>query len=320
RWLLYTITTAVGIYLHVFVALAPVAHVLALLLIRRKEVPWGNLAISAAIGLILVAPILAFLMRPDIEYGTWIEYRGLRAIPSMFYFLGGQNYVLLLSYFMASSIAVLWLGWEYYQQRGLRRLWPLALVVSLLFVPIVVAFLGSMIKPMFVNRYLLYCLPPLTLVVALGLTYVKARVLSLGLLALILVSSVSSLYSYYESEKSDWRGVVQYIASHASPDDAVLFYAGYSRLVYDYYTRQLPAEPTPEVVFPVDGLHDPDGPPPDGLLTRLSAQHARTWLVLHHDQLSHPGISEDIQNTLSAGYREVEEQRFTGIRVVRYKR
>jgi mannosyltransferase len=320
RWLLYTATTVVGVYLHVFVALVPVAHLAALLLVRRREVPWRHLTISAVLGLIMVAPILAFMMRPDMGYGTWIEYRGLRGLLSMFYFLSGQNYVLLAGYFVLSSIAALGLGWAYYRQGGIRRLWPLALVVSLLLVPILVAFLASTVKPVFVNRYLLYCLPALTLLVALGLTHARPAILSLGLLAIILTGSVLSLYGYHESEKSDWRRATEYLATVTSPHDAVLFYAGYSRLGYDYYSSRLPAKPSPRIVFPVEGVHDPDGPPPDGLVAALPAQHAQTWLVLHHDQLGQPGASEKIHGILAEGYPQVEERLFTGIRIVRYRR
>jgi mannosyltransferase len=322
RWLLYAILIIIGMYVHLFMLLLPVAHLVSFLVIR-KEVPWRHLVISATVGVILITPLLARFTRLDMEYSNWITPRGLRGVASLFYSFAAQNPGLLASYFLACCVAVLGVGREYYQYRNFRRLWPFALLALLLFLPIALVVVAENIKPLFVNKYLLFCLPPLTLVVALGLTRLRPPFLSMGLLALILALSVSSLPSYYRADKEEWRGVTQYLVTYASPADAVLFYAGYTRMGYDYYLARFATGPTPEVVFPIDGLHDPDGPPPDGLVDSLSSRYGNTWLVLSHDQFSHLGmdiISEDIQARLAAGYNAVEEHRFKRVRVVRYRR
>jgi hypothetical protein len=148
----------------------------------------------------------------------------------------------------------------------------------------------------------------------LGLAQMRPPVLAGGLLALIAGLSALTLHEYYQSEKEDWRSVAQHMAAEAGPDDAVLFYAGFVEIPYEFYMERRTDGPAPQTRSQV--RPESNGSLPEGLVEQVRFTHETVWLVLSH--ASNGQVTDELRATLSQGYETVEETEFTKIQVVQY--
>jgi mannosyltransferase len=141
-----------------------------------------------------------------------------------------------------------------------------------LLVPLALVALISIVQPLFHSRFLQITLPFCLLLVAAGLMRLPRRWVGAGLLAITVLASALSLRAVYATPVrylEDWRAAVDYLATHADPEDAVAFRGGQGWHAYWYYY---------------------DGPPlhrvslqPEEELDDLSAKAAgsrRIWLVI----------------------------------------
>ena len=181
-------------------------------------------------------------------------------------------------------------------------------------------------KPIFVDRFLIVCLPALVLLAAIGVSQIRQRWILAGSLVVLLLLSVRKIPWYgAQLEKEDWRGTTSYVVSHASPKDGIVFYTSYGRLGFDYYARRLrPRSQTCKVAFP-DRLDfnaatkvDPD----DSLLASLPQQYEQIWLFVRFNELDPQLQRRDrsIEAILASEYPNAIEKRFRGMRVLQYSR
>ncbi len=187
-----------------------------------------------------------------------------------------------------------------------------------------------MIKPLFVARYFIFCLPALVLLVAGGLTRLHSDWLVAPALSLMLILSLRGTAAYYKQDidiqRDDWRDASKYLLGHAEPGDALLFHVPMGRMPYEFYVSVLgsPA-PTPLVLYPNHGdritFLDFVEKPNDTELARLLPQHRRAWLVLTYaeTQSGQPDARTiELSKILGNVYPTVEQHDFTGIDIKTY--
>jgi hypothetical protein len=116
------------------------------------------------------------------------------------------------------------------------------LFFSWLAAPVLMVVTVSLVKPIFVPRFLSYCLPALLLLVAVGICRLRPAVLSVGLFMAISVCCGLADIRYYQYDfdmrRQDWRAVTSYVFDHAQPGDSIFFYPSAGEAPFNYYSGQ----------------------------------------------------------------------------------
>jgi mannosyltransferase len=321
-WGLYTIAIVFGLYSHFFVVLVLLAHWISLAFLPRRDVPWRFVVMSAgAIGILLL-PLVVFSLTKDKGQIDWISRVPPDFVARAYTYLAGAAPVSdtpvgatlfrvaevgrrLLWLFYAALVAValanaarLWV-----RVRSTPETWGYGFLVTWLLVPPILAYIVSLIKPVFIFYYLIVSLPPLVLLAADGLSRIRSPSMYAG--ALIIFASLTTLQvvSYYNfGGKEDWRGLTRYILARAQPGDGLVFSTG-SRAAFEYYRERFHTK----------------APAPPSILSRFDVpreQPRRLWLVI-----AHSGASEifRVQSALVGVYTLMEDKTFyDGLRVLLY--
>ena len=309
-WAGYALCIVLALYAHVFAVLVVVAHVVSLVVRRTDYVAWKGMLISIAPIALIAAPgmvgtttggdVVPWIREPSLSRLLWVLRR----------FAGGSR-LLFLAYAMVCSVALvpalkLWVG-----RSTSREIWRYAFLASWLLVPIILIISYSfLITSVLQPRYLIVSFPPLVLLASVGICRVPGRYW-LVVLGLIVALSGRGLYRwYFDVEKEDWRGAVNYVVSEATPGDAIMFYG--ARRTFLYYLDRVHASADLLVQLPGSDDH---------LLATLPSQYDRVWLVLSHDERGDRARrSGVIQSSMHRDYAIAADQRLSQVRVLLYER
>ncbi|MGV9338026.1 glycosyltransferase family 39 protein [Streptomyces sp. NPDC003688] len=317
RWPAYGVVLCLSCWLHEFAALALVAHGLTLVWLRvprRTWLRWGTAAGAALAGVVPLAVLsagqaeqqLGWLGRPGVA--MWLQFAGVSALG-----------VLLC--------------------RLTRRAAPgravSALALPLLIAPPGLLMTASLLKPWYVDRYVLYSFAGLALLGGLGLDRVltgagrltpRVRV-PLACLTAVAVTAAwlpaSLTVRTPQSRKDDTAAIAHAVARHARPGDAVLFLPARRReWLMSYpalYARldDIALARTPAASRTLQGTELPPGTVRDRL---LSADRVIA-LTDSEGQPLDPFEREVVKRrTLAEGFRECARERVWGGQVVVYVR
>jgi hypothetical protein len=211
--------------------------------------------------------------------------------------------------------------------------WYVILVVCWLFVPVSVTVVASFIQPLFVARYLISCLPPFLLAVAAGIVSVRFRWLQFALLFAISFVTLWGTLKYNRGdfpaiEREDWREATSYVLSHARSGDGIFFFLNVSRIPFEYYSSRLTKDGSiPHLVY-ISGnsalmRQDFEFVPMRELVSNVRPAPNRLWIVLNHDGSADgtaDRTSQEVQQLVSNGRNQVEEEKFPGVVVKLFSR
>jgi mannosyltransferase len=238
-WVGYPIALLLTGAFNLFAVLLAVAHGLSLVWARRRDVLWRWLAGCAAVAALL-API-AVLTAGQSAQLNWVTTPGPSTIASLARDFSGALVLVPVAALLG------WLGCV--AGRGVRRDAGLTLaVVALpwLVLPPVLLIVVSFAHPVYVERYVMFCLPALSLLAAAGLVWLvrltgkavdggglasgrRAKVLTFapsGLLAaIIMAGSVGPQIAIRQptARADDLRAVAAVIRVHELPGDAIVY-------------------------------------------------------------------------------------------------
>jgi 4-amino-4-deoxy-L-arabinose transferase-like glycosyltransferase len=326
----YILTSALAVYAQFFSLLLLVAQWLSLNLLDRNQIPrqnkndWRWIALS-------VAPVIAFVASTGAGPLRWVQRPGVHDLWVFGLHFTGNGGPLLLIGCAAACIAAVGHIWP---SRKIRRVswesWRYRFLLCWLLSPTLFTLVVSLVKPLFVARYFIFCLPALLLLVAGGLTRLRSNWLIAGALSLMLIFSLRGTAGYYKQDidiqRDDWRGATKYLLSHSEPGDALLFHVPMGRMPYEFYVPVLGAPSSaPLVLYPRHGdritFLDFVEKPNDAELQRLLPQHKRAWLVLTYaeTQSGQPDARTiELSKILENVYPIVKEHDFTGIDIRTY--
>jgi mannosyltransferase len=302
----YIMVSVLAVYAHLYALLLLVAHWLAL---RRLSKPPSSAQLSAqlrrawiTIGL-AVLPLLIFVTKTGAGPIRWIQRPGLRDILEFYKDLaGGSNLGLLIVYAVACIVALLpfpkqKLARDQNSETGWDRWRSRFLLLWLLF-PVALTVLLSFARPVFLSRYMIFCLPPLVILVAAGLARLRQSwLLASALAGILLLGSQGILFVYardFDNERDASVAAANFILDHAQPDDAVVFHIAATRIPYEFARSLRAGENTaspdftvqlgPEILFPHHGpgldYRDFTGKPTADFLRTIAPSHARVWIML----------------------------------------
>jgi hypothetical protein len=171
---------------------------------------------------------------------------------------------------------------------------------------------ASIVKPIFVDKYLIECLPFTVLLLAVGLNRLRPRALSLATSIVILALSARGVLGYYrQPDKADWRAATHYVLDSARTGDAAHFFPHYVVSPFDYYRASLDTTASALAVVYPGAVGDEDV---GDVLSRVQHRYGRLWAVFNQDGDS----GAVVRDSLRLRYPVVSDREFTGVRVVLY--
>jgi mannosyltransferase len=302
----YVPATILAVYAHFFALLLVAAQWLALRLRRGAQpadaVAGNGVGIPARmpqvwiwIG-ISVLPLLVFVGKVGAGPIRWIQRPALRDLLDYYERMAGNGGLLLLGLYAAACVAAIapvgkrlqaraenadWETWRY-QFLLLWLLFPMALTVLL-----------SFARPVFLARYLVFCLPAFIVLAAVGLARLRNGWLLGAALAVMLLLSLSGTLAYYDHDfdlvRDGAGAATDYVLDHAQAGDVIVFHIAETRAAYEFYRSlrggaNCAAGTGPEIIYPNhgDGLNYRDftGKPTGEFLRTLSGRYERVWVVL----------------------------------------
>jgi mannosyltransferase len=299
----YIAASVLAAYSHFYALLLIAAHWLALKLTGppqiAEDLPKSRLRRAWWTTGLLALPLLAFVAKTGAGPIRWIHRPGSRDLVEFFEHLcGSDRWPLALLYVAACAVAASSVGQRLWKRDPNRDVWRLQFLLIWFFFPIVLTVLLSFARPVFLGRYMIFCLPPLLILAAAGLERLRRPWMLGAALAVMLFFSLQGVFFVYghdfDTERDASESASNFILDQAEPGDAILFHIAETRIPYEFsrslragrdtasasFTDQL----GPEILFPhhARGLdyRDFTGKPAPDLVRQAASGHARLWLML----------------------------------------
>ena len=320
----WIVCSALAVYAHFFAGLLLVTQWLSVRLLRGER---RNLNRDFGWTSLFTSPAVAFIAATGAGPLRWVHRPGVGTLWDFAVQIAGNSPFLLFAFATACAGAVAgctqWREWKVS-----RDVWRVRyLLLWLVFPPVFVAVL-SFLRPLFVPRYFLFCLPALCLLAAAGVARLRlAWAWAPAALLLVVLSFRSTMVHWndFDPERDDWRSASHYLLSNARPGDALMFHVAAARMPYEFYLS-LAARPQapPEVVYPHHAAHitflDFVAKPDYAALERSLPQHPRVWLVLSHagDPSAPDQVNSWLSRILADRFPTVTTSDFQGIEVRLY--
>jgi 4-amino-4-deoxy-L-arabinose transferase-like glycosyltransferase len=356
----YILASTLAVYAHLYALLLLVAQWLSVRRLRggRESLrrAWTWIGIAAL-------PLIVFAAKTGAGPIRWIQRPGLHDLLAFSEHLAGNDgLALLLLYATACAVAVLYrrddgatqgikpilvpaldgtakaLTFPIYKSGEMlaRNAWQVHFLLIWLIVPPGAILLLSLARPLFLGRYFIFCLPPLTILAAAGVIKLRKPWLTGAILALMLLLSLHGTFSYYDHDfdldRDDSAGATNYTLDHAQPGDAILFHIAEGRVPYEFFKSiregQFPGERSdgPEIIYPQHGdrldYRDFTGTPTRDFVQSVSGRYRRVWLILMSNGTpDRPDPSTlMLDEVLDAGFPRAQSIEFSGVEVRLYSR
>jgi len=280
---------------------------------------------------LLTSPVVAFVVTTGTGPLRWVQRPGLKDLWIFALHITGNGGPWLLLACAVGCLAALSPVWR---TRKISRVpwesWRYRFLVCWLLFPLLLTLALSLVKPLFVPRYFIFCLPALLLFAACGISRLRSASLLVPAVLFVLILSLRGTDGYYKQDldiqRDDWRAATHYLLNHAQPGDALLFHAPMGRMPYEFYHSTLANASGPAVVlYPSHGdrltFLDFVEKPNDVAIERLLPQHPRAWLVLTYAETP-SGLPDarasELSKLLGNTYSTVERRDFPGIEILLY--
>ena len=328
----YILSSALAVYAQFFSLLLVAAQWVSLKMVdprqtlrqARTDKDWRWIAL-------LVSPVVAFIVTTGAGPLRWVQRPGLKDLWIFALHFVGNGGPLLMLASMAACFAALAPVWHTRRKRQVPwEVWRYRFLLCWLLFPLLLTLGLSLVKPLFVPRYFIFCLPALLLLVASGISRLRSAPLQATALLFVLILSVRGSAGYYERDldiqRDNWRAATQYLLNHTLAGDALLFHAPMGRMPYEFYHSLQESDlQAPAVLYPSHGEQitflDFVEKPDDAALARLLPQHARAWLVLTYAETPSgmpDARSVELTSLLGKFYSIVEQHDFPGIEIFLY--
>ncbi|MBE2235459.1 MAG: glycosyltransferase family 39 protein [Anaerolinea sp.] len=119
-----------------------------------------------------------------------------------------------------------------------RRLRVTLMLLAWLALPPLLLYLISLSKPLYTDRYVIWIIPALLILLAQGVAALRAIARPLGWIALIALLTIGLAAGWRQMHtpiKSDFRAAVAYVEARRRPGELLLFQMPYGRVVYEHY-------------------------------------------------------------------------------------
>ena len=316
-WTWYIVFSVLGVYAHFFAVLVLVAHaVVVWRVIPEKK----SELLSAGKEIALwTLPVWLFIATTGAGPVAWITRPSLWDLARVFGHYAGNGGWVLAALYLTGVLQFLW---------AREKDWRVWLLLGWFTVPIVVTLTVSLVKPVFVARYMNICLPALVLMVAAGIMSFKKCWLCIPLMVATCWSAVGGVRGYYMRDfdlaREDCRGATEYVLSHAQPGDVIAFHKSQNRFAFTYYADHRGGL-RPTIVYPGGDQptwHDFFGKATPQVLESLAKWNGRVWLIISQDMgpEGEDAAGQQIKHTVGETHRLAETKDVPYLKVYRYEK
>jgi len=293
-WIVYGVLMAIGMWTHYFVVLVFLTHLAYLVYLYRKKIFQKDIITSYVVATVLYLPWLpAFLGQAgEVQQGFWIGDPELVTV---------TDYLAMATLYRETAGVVGWLvplilvifGCLVFLVRKMDKKSTLLKLVAFLPPVLLLAISMPPLTPMFVDRYVIYSMICLALVVGIAIATIKFRhkVTPYAITALFvgtLIIGIANVYTvgnynFVTNSRSDAKALFDYVV--ASSDEGEPIISNSEWLYYDlafYGTDKHPVFFAEELVTYKWGSHRPLERHSFGKITDLDVfldEHAVVWFV-----------------------------------------
>jgi len=304
----YILISILAAYAHLYALLLVAAHWLALRGLGRApesaDQPSAPADLRRAwrtIGL-AVLPLLIFVAKTGAGPIRWISRPGIHDLLRFFENLAGSaTWPLPAIYAVCCLAAVSPLGSRLWARNQRWQIWRVQFLLVWLLFPVLLTVLLSFLRPVFLARYMIFCLPALLILVAAGLARLgKAWMLAAVLAGILLCCSQGILFVYghdFDHERDASGSATYNILDHSEAGDGIIFHIAETRVPYEFFRSIRAGENTaspdfaaplgPEILFPRHGAgldyRDFTGKPAEDFLRSAAPTRARLWVMLMYN-------------------------------------
>ncbi|HKT90449.1 MAG TPA: glycosyltransferase family 39 protein [Candidatus Sulfotelmatobacter sp.] len=296
----YIVFSVLAVYAHFYALLLIAAHWLAVRLRTGEDKRASDDLRRAWITIaIAVSPLLVFVAKTGAGPIKWIQRPEFGDLLQFFEHISGSNgWELLAVVVIACGFAIAPSASKLFERNQGRDVWRCQFLLIWLLFPVVLTVILSFARPVFLARYMIFCLPPLLILAAAGIARLR-RAWAVGAAAAValLLASQGTLFVYghdFDQERDASEAATNFILDHAQPGDAILFHIAETRIPYEFFRSLRAGENTaspeykgqlgPKVLFPNHGpgldYRDFTGKPTADFVRSTAPQHSRIWVML----------------------------------------
>ena len=345
----YVLVSILAVYAHFYALLLLAAHWLTMRWLGSDEgcTERSGAKLSAqlrrvwiTIG-VAVLPLLVFVAKTGAGPIRWIQRPGFRDLFEFFEHLAGANGWPLLALCSVACVVAVWpLGKSLWTRGQAWEVWRCQFLLLWLVFPVLLTVLLSFARPVFLSRYMIFCLPALSILVAAGLVRLRQSwLLTVALTGILLLCMQGVLFVYandFDTERDASGAAAGFILDHAQPGDAVVFHIAATRIPYEFVRSQRSGENTagstftaqfgPEILFPHHSMgldyRDFTGKPTADFLRAAAPSDPRVWIMLMNNG---PAGSPDattvtLTEILAESFPKVQRWQFAKVEVRLYSR
>ncbi|HZC22958.1 MAG TPA: glycosyltransferase family 39 protein, partial [Candidatus Binatia bacterium] len=248
NWRGYVVLSILAVYAHFYALLLIAVHGLSLYRLggTRFSGEQDEAVLRAAIRRawitigIAVLPLLIFVAKTGAGPIKWIRRPGLADLLRLFEHLaGGSSWILLVLMAAACVAAIFPLDRWLLRRAQSWEIWRCQFLLTWLLFPVLLTALLSFARPVFLARYMIFCLPAFLILAAAGLARLRQAWLLGSAWAAILVLScqaISFVYAHdFDDERDASGAATNVILDQAHPGDAILFHIAETRIPYEFF-------------------------------------------------------------------------------------
>jgi mannosyltransferase len=308
NWLGYVLASALAVYAQFYAFLLVAAHWIALRgggefraeqqpERRTRELRRAWITIGVA-GL----PLLIFAAKTGAGPIKWIPRPGVRDIFNLFQNLAGAaNWPLLALLACASVAAIVPHAGSLLTRPCSWGVWRSQFLLVWLLFPVALTVVLSFARPVFLARYLIFCMPPFLILAAAGMARLELwwmRVLVVSGALVLSAQGISFVYGHDFDDQRDASGAASdFILDHSEAGDGIIFHIAETRIPYEFFrslragrntaSSKFDGQLGPEILFPRHGpgldYRDFTGKPTEEFLSEAARSHTRLWVMLMHN-------------------------------------
>lgn len=215
-WIGYAVTLLVTVAMHLFTLLVLVAHGITVVLDARSNRSWQSTRRWLVAAALATGALVPFILWSVIQGDTanWIPPPTWIAVWDFVIGMAGRA-SLIVPFAVFATLAI---------RMSSQRPTVMTVALPWLAVPPVLMFVGSIFDPLYVFRYLLYCLPAIALLVAAGLDRLGPWTHGIALLTLVALTVPQQLAVRNPDQgANDFRAEAAYINANKRSGDGIFF-------------------------------------------------------------------------------------------------
>jgi mannosyltransferase len=308
NWFGYVLASALAVYAHFYALLLVAAHWIAIPVggafraQNQTELRTGELRRAWITIGVAVLPLLIFVAKTGAGPIRWIQRPGVEDILDLFRNLAGAtNWPLAALLACAGVAAIVPHARSLLTRPRSWEMWRSQFLLVWLLFPVAFTVLLSWARPVFLARYMIFCMPPVLILAAAGIAGLKRwwmRVVVVSAALLLSVPGISFVYGHDFDDQRDGSGAASdFILDHSDAGDGIIFHIAETRIPYEFFrsvragrntaSPEFDGQLGPAILFPRHGpgldYRDFTGKPTEEFLREAARSHTRLWVMLMHN-------------------------------------